>query len=236
MKTHTGRIAGLVVDEQGRQAAQVTCPAGAVPAPGQVVAACALEDDSLAALATPLFYGGAAEQGFLALPLESKLPATWLPGTPLQLRGPLGRGFRLPGNLRRLALAALGDTAGRLLPLAQRGLALGADVALFADQAPAALPARVELQPLDALIEALDWADFLAIDLPRQALPDLRKVLGRDAEAQTRRLSCPVQVLIVTALPCAGLAACGACALPGRGGWKLACEDGPVFDLYTLDW
>jgi hypothetical protein len=37
-------------------------------------------------------------------------------------------------------------------------------------------------------------------------------------------------------MPCAGIAECGACAVPGGGwgGWKLACQHGPVFDLNWL--
>jgi hypothetical protein len=49
-------------------------------------------------------------------------------------------------------------------------------------------------------------------------------------------LPCPAQVLITTPMPCAGLAKCGACAIASRRGWKLACEDGPVFDLNHLKW
>lgn len=235
MKTYAGRLLGLELDVQGRQAAWVECPAGAVPDIGQVVMAAAADatEEAPAALATPLFLGGIAEQGFKGLSLEGQLPSAWLPGVTLLLRGPLGRGFRLPGNVRRLGLAALGETAGRLLPLAARGLAQGADVALFAEGIPAMLPASVEFQPLHALPEALGWMDFLALDLPREALPGLRQTLHLE---QAQPLGCPAQALVTSALPCAGLAGCGACALPTGRGWKLICEDGPVFNLRELDW
>lgn len=235
MKTYAGRVLELELDVQGRQAAWVECPPGAVPDIGQMVMASAVDgnEESPAALATALFLGNVSERGFLGLPMESCLPAAWLPGAALLLRGPLGRGFRLPGNVRRLGLAALGETAVRLLPLAARGLAQGADVALFAEQIPAMLPASVEFQPLHALPEALGWMDFLGLDLPREALPGLRQTLRLDP---TRSLGCTAQVLVTSALPCAGLAGCGACALPGMRGWKLICEDGPVFNLKELDW
>jgi NAD(P)H-flavin reductase len=32
------------------------------------------------------------------------------------------------------------------------------------------------------------------------------------------------------------MAECGACAVPSRHGYKLACSDGPVFPLHTLEW
>jgi hypothetical protein len=35
-------------------------------------------------------------------------------------------------------------------------------------------------------------------------------------------------------MPCAGLADCGVCAVELRRGWKLACKDGPVFDLRDI--
>jgi dihydroorotate dehydrogenase electron transfer subunit len=190
-------------------------------------------DHAAEVLATPLYLGGQSERGFLGLPVDGSLPPTWLPGRQLLLRGPLGNGFRLPGNVRRLGLAALAATASRLLPLAALGLAQGADVALFADQIPSGLPASVEFQPLHMVSDSLGWMDFLALDLPREALPGLRHTLG---VVNKRILPCPMQALVTSALPCAGLAACGACALPAKHGWKLICEDGPVFDLSELAW
>lgn len=235
MKTYAGRVMELELDWQGWQAAWVGCPPGAVPDVGQVVMAVAVDGEAEvpAALATPLFQGDRNEQGFLGLPLDGRLPAAWLPGVTLQLRGPLGRGFRLPRNMRRLGLAALGETAGRLLPLADYGLSQGADVALFSEHIPAMLPASVEFQSLSALPDALAWMDFLALDLPREALPDLRQRLRLEG---ARSLGCQAQALVTSPLPCAGLAGCGACALPARRGWRLVCEDGPVFDLTELDW
>jgi NAD(P)H-flavin reductase len=40
--------------------------------------------------------------------------------------------------------------------------------------------------------------------------------------------------LVVAPMPCGGLAECGVCAVTTRRGWKLACKDGPVFDLGEL--
>jgi Leu/Phe-tRNA-protein transferase len=46
---------------------------------------------------------------------------------------------------------------------------------------------------------------------------------------------CPGQALIHTAMPCAGIAECGACAVRTRKSWRLACKDGPVFDISELE-
>ena len=39
------------------------------------------------------------------------------------------------------------------------------------------------------------------------------------------------QALVTLPMPCGGLGECGACAVPIRRGWKLACQDGPVLDV-----
>ena len=106
-------------------------------------------------------------------------------------------------------------------------------MALFTDASLPWLPAALEVQPLQNIPEALAWADFLAIDIPLQSLAGLRHILGLGAG---ERLPCPGEVLIETPMPCGGLADCGACAVPGRRGWKLACKDGPVFDINEIEW
>jgi len=127
-------------------------------------------------------------------------------GMRLALRGPLGHGFHLPTGPRRVALAALNDSAGPLLPL-------------------------VEVLPLDLLPEAPGWAHYLALDAPLRLLPGLPRLLGLERPGN---LGCPAEVLARADMPCGGLAACGVCAVEARKGWKLACKDGPVFDWEEL--
>jgi dihydroorotate dehydrogenase electron transfer subunit len=38
----------------------------------------------------------------------------------------------------------------------------------------------------------------------------------------------------MTEMPCGGLGDCGVCALTSGRAWKLACQDGPVFDIHEL--
>jgi hypothetical protein len=106
-------------------------------------------------------------------------------------------------------------------------------VALYTDASLPWLPAALEVQPLQNISESLGWADFLAIDIPLASLSNLRPTLGLGAG---ERLPCPGELLIETPMPCGGLADCGACAVPGRRGWKLACKDGPVFDINEIEW
>jgi len=128
---------------------------------------------------------------------------------------------------------ALAETVSRLLPLVRKAGEIFASIALFTDLRLPRLPAAVEVHPLDSIKEALDWPDFLALDVPLERMDRLRQVLG---VADAAPLPCPAQVLVTTPMPCVGLAQCGACAIRGRRGWKLVCEDGPVLDLKSLSW
>jgi hypothetical protein len=214
-------------DGMGRTA-WIECAKAAVPAPGRYVMAWSPEEAE-APLATPLWAARIEATGFLA---AAPIPAAWEPGAALQLRGAHGSGFNPPANLRRLALASLGQDIARLQPLLLEALEQDAAVALFADHTLPSLPSAVEANPLEALGEALTWADYLALDLPAQRIPDLSGLLR--VERGARNLPCPVQALVYLPMPCGGLADCGACAVETRGGWKLACDDGPVFDLIDL--
>ena len=188
-------------------------------------------DDGDAVLGTPLFTAGMDEDGFLVAP---PVPSTWDPGSRLELRGPIGRGLRLPDRAFHLALIAIGETPARLLPFAAQALDQPeTTVALFTDASLPWLPAALEVQSLQNISEALGWADFLAIDMPLSSLAGLRPTLGLGAG---ERLPCPGEFLIETPMPCGGLADCGACAVPARRGWKLACKDGPVFDINEIEW
>lgn len=230
MRTYQGIVRQVQLDHWGQAGAWIACPGAAVPAPGQYLLAHAI-DDREATLGTALFTAGRDGDGFLAAP---PVPPVWEPGARLELRGPIGRSLRLPDHMRRLALLALGETPARLLPLAELALDRSeTTVALFTDASLPWLPAALEVQPVQNVPEALAWADFLAVDIPLISLTGLRHVLRLGAG---ERLACPGEILIETPIPCGGLADCGACAVPNRGGWKLACKDGPVFDINEVEW
>ena len=190
---------------------------------------------AIAALAQPLFSSGLCPGGFFLAP---PLPTGWFPGLELNLRGPLGRGFSLPPAARSVALAAFDGQSARLLALLAPALAQKAGVVLLADLPPEGLPAALEIMPLAALPETAPWADYLALDLLRESLPELRDLLnlgpgGAYAHGKNSRPGGVVQALVETPLPCGGIADCGVCAVrPGNSSaFKLACKDGPVFDL-----
>ncbi len=234
MHTGKGFIQEISLDE--RRAARIACPPTLVPAPGQYLMA-ATSTNPDAALATPLFSAGACQAGFYAAP---PLPAHWLPGTELKLRGPLGHGFSLPVSARKITLVAADGNCARILALLEPALAQKAAVLLLSDQPPNGLPTALEILPLSALPESIPWADYLAISLQRERLPEILSLLIYDLKGGyahqksiAPRAGC-AQLLVETPMPCGGLAECGACAVELRTstGFQLACKDGPVFDLY----
>jgi NAD(P)H-flavin reductase len=216
---HTGKaqVEELLL-EDGYRYVRVSCPPNLIPAPGQYVLA---SDGSDAPLPVPLFYTDSAPQGFIA---KVSAAAWWSPGLMLPLRGPLGRGFSLPLSARRVGLVAFDESPARLRGLIRPALKQDADVVLVSSFAPEGLPDDVEVQPLSALSDIFEWADYAAFDVARENLPLLKEQVGK----QHRRME--AQVLIRTAIPCGGVAECGVCAVHFRHDWKLTCRDGPVFD------
>ena len=213
--------------EAGGLAGTLACPPGMHPAPGQYLLASSLSSHETAP--TPLFPTSLPGQDLLVAP---PMPAHWIVGQVLHLRGPLGRGFDLPAEARRVALYADQTSPAPLLPIAAQALERGAAVALYAHSAPAHLPPDIEILPPDLLPETLAWADYLAVSLPLGRLAAFRRALGIHSRQPTR---CRVQALLVAPMPCGGLAECGACAVLTRSGWRHACKDGPVFDLHELE-
>lgn len=230
MRKHSGIVKELRLDTGLHPVAWVDCQQPTfLPRPGQYLMGWAAFDAD-APLAVPLFPAKLEDSGFLT---ATPVPAAWEPGTRLELSGPFGRGFDLPISTRRLALGALGDSAGHLLPLIDEALERHLAVTLYADCRLPSLPSAVEIYPLTALPEALTWADLLAVDLDYRRMPELRHILGVEPDGVP---PCPVQALVHTPMPCAGTGECGACAIAGHKRWKLACTQGPVFDLRDLEW
>ncbi len=227
MRRVRARIDTLVRHSDGRSGIHLTCPENARPAPGQC--ALAVLPGTAQAARWALFPTLLDARGFTADLPESEV---WLPGVELDLLTPVGNGFSPPRTARHWLLAAVDTRPTRLLPLIDVALARGAAVALSSPSRPAELPTAVEVV-VDPF-EALAWADYLAVDLAPEGVPGLRRrLLG----SHPPPLPVPraAQVLITPPMPC-GLGVCGVCAVTGGRRPRLACLDGPVFDLHALDW
>ncbi|MEW6405821.1 MAG: hypothetical protein AB1649_28860, partial [Chloroflexota bacterium] len=160
MRIGKGKITKMISGFDGKISFRMDCPLELIPAPGEYLLA---DDpgDADSVLPVPLFRVGTTPQATLQSPYD--LPPAWAPGVTLSLRGPMGKGFEIPPETRRLALAALGESPARLLPLARQALDHGADIALFSP-APLfsgspyhspSLPSAIEVHPLSALPESL---------------------------------------------------------------------------------
>lgn len=225
MATGSATIIELRLEADGLSG-RITCPPGLRPAPGQYLLGSGPEPyEPLPVVLFP------SRIGSDDLELTPGLPPTWTAGMPLALRGPLGHGFRMPPSARRVALAGLEESPARLLPLVDQALAQHAAVAIYARRAPRGLPEEVEVLPMELLPEAHAWADFLALEARPSTLPDLNDRLGLKP---FQHPGCMTQVLVITAMPCSGLADCGVCAVPTHAGWALTCSEGPVFDYSQL--
>jgi len=220
MHTGKGQIFELIL-EDGSRHVRVSCPSNLIPAPGQYLLA---GDGSDSPLPVPLFHTDFAPQGFIA---AAPIPDSWNPGTGLNLRGPLGHGFDLPLLARKVGLIAVDVSPARLRGLIQPALRQDAAVVFVCPSSPDNLPDEVEVHPLSALNDIVEWADYLAFDVTRENLYLLRERLGKFNEVAAGKKS---QVLVRTAMPCGGVAECGVCAVTLRSTWNLACKDGPVFD------
>jgi len=218
MRTGSAEIFEIYLDAE--RAARLRCAPNLVPAPGQYVMSHAVSEPD-APLPVPLYPAALHTDGFTVAP---SIPKSWLPGTKLNLRGPLGHGFSLPPQARTVALIALNGSPARLLPLMQLALQQSASVTLACEHIPNAIPAAVEIVPLSTMNDAAAWAHYTAIDLPRHKLEVLQQ-LPQSAVGQ---------VLIDTPNPCGGMSECGVCAVTTRKGWRMACKDGPVFDLHDF--
>src|SRR5215207_2975350 len=170
MNTGKGQVRELILQD-GFRHARLICAENLVPAPGQYLLA---SDQSDSPLPLPIFYTDSAPNGFIA---AAPILDSWNPGSKLYLRGPLGRGFLLPLSARRVGLVAFENSPARLHGLIQPALHQDAAVVLVSDLRIDHLPDEVEVHPLSALSEIIQWADFLAFDAARENLPGLKEQL-----------------------------------------------------------
>ncbi len=170
------------------------------------------------------------------------------PGESVRLVGPLGRGYDPRGGVQHMLLVAGGIGVAPLILLADRFAEQGQDVTVALGgrskaqiYPPQLLPPSVEVvvttedgsagerglvtAPFERL---LPWADQAFACGPNAMFEALHGELRRSG------LRKPVQALLEAPMAC-GMGICYACAVfPARGGVKLACQDGPMFDLRDL--
>ncbi|MBN1219527.1 MAG: hypothetical protein JXM69_11400 [Anaerolineae bacterium] len=177
---------------------------------------------------------------------------TRTPGDRLDVIGPLGTGFPLPDSIRNLLLVsdsrAIDPLLGQLSRAVEAGVAV--TLALGGSRASAlypvsALPPVVEYQAAtldgslghrglvtDLLPNLLSWADAVA------AVGSTGLYRALQAHAAQVRFRAEANYLYGLCLPyplACGVGACHSCAVETKTGLRLACVDGPVFDLTLLE-
>jgi len=206
---------------------RLACPPGMIPAPGQYLLAAGLGADEI--LPTTLFLTRAEGD---SVELCGELPTGWTPGMKIHVRGPFGIGFRLPAKARRVAVVSLTEHYLRLLPVIQLANRQNAGVALFSTHLVVDLPAEVEALPLETVKEAWSWADYMAVEARFEQLTQLREFLGLRVDIHP---TFTAELLVLTPMPCGGMADCGVCSVNLNGRQRLVCKDGPVFELISVD-
>lgn len=167
-------------------------------------------------------------------------------GDMIDLLGPLGHGFEI--RAKNLLLVAGGIGIAPLVALADRGLEVGAQVALLLG-APAAeqvypshlLPPQVKLRvatedgsigkrgPVTELLSDFDGgADQIFACGPVPMYEAMAAMAGKLGQKS-------VQVSMEARMGC-GFGGCYGCAIETRSGLRLVCQDGPIFELNDVIW
>ncbi len=225
-----------------------------VPDPGSF-----LLGDLGEALRVPLFPSSVAPGAITVHVLPGHPLTEVLPGTAVDVLGPLGKGFRLPREgqtLDRLLLIAEADYLPLLAPLfdAASSVVLVVEASTHARlPRPAHLPLSLEL----VLVTLDGSAGYLGpLEGDEPSLEGLERVGSRLSElirwaegiglacdparypalaerVRQARMQMPrdfAQALVAVPMPC-GVGACDVCRVVTRHGERHACTDGPVFDL-----
>lgn len=176
--------------------------------------------------------------------------AQFASGTTVNLLGPLGHGYAVGPHTRRLLLVAQVRRLPVLLPLALQALAQEQSVALLVESPsvsnmlpirllPPALEVRLVTQDgsagqqgtaVDLFPDLARWADCICLADDPQRYPRYADLVHQVRVGPARGLA---QALVLPPLAC-GVGACQGCAVATKRGMRLACSDGPVFDLMEL--
>jgi dihydroorotate dehydrogenase electron transfer subunit len=176
--------------------------------------------------------------------------SAWLaerrPGDTLEILGPLGNSFTIPGRAQRLLMVAGGVGVAPLVMLSDHAVRRGLDVVFVMGAATEAglLPAselsgRVEYLvstddgsrghrglATDVVANYVTWTDVVYACGPEPMYRTLRSVIS---PLQTNGKP-PVQISVERGMAC-GLGACLGCVVETKRGMIASCVDGPVFDL-----
>jgi dihydroorotate dehydrogenase electron transfer subunit len=168
------------------------------------------------------------------------------PGDRLDLLGPLGNGFSIDHDSKRLLMIAGGIGIAPLRLLADGAVRRGLSVTLLYGTPTAAQLYPSKLLPKVRLVTATEDGSVGKKGLITDFLPDFDKeadqlfACGPLAMYQTmagmKELKAKsVQISLEVRMGC-GLGVCYGCTVKTRKGLKQVCKDGPVFELNDILW
>lgn len=164
----------------------------------------------------------------------------------LDILGPLGNGFAINPDLRKILLVAGGIGIAPLVYLAEKAVADGFAVKLIIGAATASQLYTDTIEGVEVIRITDDgsagerglvtdfvpslakWADQIFACGP---IPMYRAMSAMASEFGDK----PVQILMEQVMGC-GVGACRGCAIPTFDGIKMVCQDGPAFDLRQILW
>lgn len=168
-------------------------------------------------------------------------------GIHLDILGPLGHGWNVARSVRTVALVGTAAQSAPLVALAHQSVAAGlaVSVGLGTDESaappafllPAAAEYNIAQSPNAALAavsllddQLLRWADLVAVSLPSAHLP---AVAQRIRAVRLQWNAAFAQAAVLPPLACC-IGVCGVCVVETHRERRLACVDGPIFDLREL--
>jgi len=169
-------------------------------------------------------------------------------GEPVDLFGPLGKGFEIYPLSRNLLLIAGGAGVAPLVALVEQAIAKGLKVKLVIGEKNVAkiYPERLLPSGIKPVVTTEDGSlgqKGMVTDVLPQLVPEADQIfvcgplpMYRAIAKMGKKLgNKPTQVLLETVLGC-GVGACLSCSIETKSGRKLVCKDGPVFEFGDILW
>ena len=192
-------------------------------------------------------------EGIVAFLLDERDPelamlASRSIGEPMDVLGPLGRGFDLRPSCQRVLLIAQDAGIAPLVALAAKAIVEGKQVTLVAlSDGPdrlypsELLPREIEYRALGqevpgyaelraVLVEIMPWAEQVCAAGPMSLYHTLRQEMLADPMRDRPGM---IQAYVFAKMGC-GIGVCNACSIEVKRGMRHVCTDGPVFDLYAM--
>ncbi len=182
-------------------------------------------------------------------------------GDKLDIFGPLGNGFNVQPQSRKLLLTAGGIGIAPLIFLTQRvpshcvvtlihGANTAAQIYPDAYQPPAVNHREIRFiavtedgslgqkgLAIDILRDYLDWADQVyacgPVDMYKALADTSLRIPTKSGQGKLKLKKC--QISLEVRMGC-GLGACYGCTIDTKKGLKRVCRDGPVFELDDIIW